>query len=131
MKRLEIPNNICFNDISSAGDMFCSLIGDRTYETVLAAYLDDNGGLLGVFEISSGMENFVNHSVNDIFQCAYSLSSGKILLAHNHPNGVLQPSLSDIYATSALTETLKFNNMELLAHFIVCGGEYTIVPRKS
>ena len=47
-----------------------------------------------------------------------------IILAHNHPNGTLAPSIADKEATEALVKIFKSIGIEVLDHIIVSGTRY-------
>lgn len=127
MRLLETENNIYCKDVDVLGKLFCSLIGDANYECVLAAYLDNDMRLKGVVELAYGTYTQVVHNVYDIYYCAFKLSSRKIVMAHNHPDGRLSPSTSDIHATQTINKILLLNNVELIDHLIICGDKFTSV----
>ena len=131
MRVIHTENNICCKDIDTLGKIFCSLIGKTGYESVLAAYLDEDMCLRAVVEISVGTQTRVDHTVNDIYLCAVNFSSRKIVLAHNHPAGPLEPSLADIRATETVSKILELNNVSLLDHLIICGDKYVSVLKDS
>jgi len=119
-----IQDEICCEDINVLGNIFCDILGNLKYECVLAAYLDDKMKLKGIAEIARGTTVRVDHSINDIYMCAMHFSTRKIVLAHNHPNGSLQPSSADIRATEVVSSVLAINNVNLVEHFIICGEDY-------
>lgn len=127
MRIIYTENNICCKDMDTLGRMLCSLIGNSGYESVLAAYLDDNMSLQAVVEISTGTQTRVDHTVNDIYLCAVNFSSRKIVLAHNHPDGRLKPSSADIRATETASKVLELNNVSLLDHLVICGDQYVSI----
>ena len=45
-----------------------------------------------------------------------------VILAHNHPSGVAEPSRADEMLTRALKEALALVDVKLLDHFIVAGN---------
>lgn len=47
-----------------------------------------------------------------------------VILAHNHPNGILKPSEDDIYATKSIEEILGALSIKLIDHFIFCDNDY-------
>lgn len=50
-------------------------------------------------------------------------NAASVLLAHNHPSGVAEPSQSDRMLTDALKQTLALVDVRILDHFIVAGSE--------
>jgi DNA repair protein RadC len=45
-----------------------------------------------------------------------------VILAHNHPSGLAEPSRADEVLTSSLKQALALIDVKLLDHFIVTGG---------
>jgi len=46
-----------------------------------------------------------------------------VILAHNHPSGVTEPSQADQLLTAALKQALGLVDVCVLDHFIVAGGQ--------
>lgn len=49
-------------------------------------------------------------------------NAGAVILAHNHPSGVAEPSHADETLTQALKQALALVDVRVLDHFIVAGG---------
>jgi DNA repair protein RadC len=49
-------------------------------------------------------------------------NAGAVILAHNHPSGLAEPSRADEVLTSSLKQALALIDVKLLDHFIVAGG---------
>jgi DNA repair protein RadC len=60
----------------------------------------------------------------EIFRDAIREAGSAIIVAHNHPSGVLTPSREDISATSRLVEAGKLIGIELLDHVILGENSY-------
>jgi DNA repair protein RadC len=48
-----------------------------------------------------------------------------VILAHNHPSGVADPSAADEMITRRLKEALALVDIRVLDHIVVAGGETT------
>ena len=46
-----------------------------------------------------------------------------VILAHNHPSGVAEPSQADMRLTSTLVAALKLVDIRVLDHFVIGDGE--------
>jgi DNA repair protein RadC len=53
---------------------------------------------------------------------ALQLGSAAVIVAHNHPSGVTEPSLSDQAITQRLRDALALLDIRLLDHFVVGDG---------
>ena len=55
----------------------------------------------------------------DVFRDAIKENAAAVLIAHNHPSGVLEPSTADIQVTNRLKEVSKIVGIDLLDHVII------------
>lgn len=60
----------------------------------------------------------------EIFRDAIRESGASIIIAHNHPSGVLVPSREDIASTKRIKEAGFIIGIELLDHVIISQGAY-------
>jgi len=60
----------------------------------------------------------------EIFRDAIREAGASIIVAHNHPSGVLIPSREDISATVRIRDAGKIIGIELLDHVIIGGNSY-------
>lgn len=49
-------------------------------------------------------------------------NAAAVILAHNHPSGVAEPSRADEMLTRALKEALALVDVRVLDHFVVAGN---------
>jgi DNA repair protein RadC len=59
----------------------------------------------------------------EVVKRALDLQAGAVILAHNHPSGVAEPSRADEYLTKTLASALQLVDVRVLDHFIVGHGE--------
>ena len=55
----------------------------------------------------------------DVAKEVLALNAASVIIAHNHPSGVIQPSKEDLELTRTLTEILKVIDVRVLDHLIV------------
>lgn len=58
-----------------------------------------------------------------VLQRALELNASGVILAHNHPSGVTEPSRADELLTQTLKSTLNLAEVRVLDHFIVGAGQ--------
>jgi DNA repair protein RadC len=81
--------------------------------------LDNAAHLIGLFEIAHGTVNGARYSNREILQKALLIGAVNIIVTHNHPSGILDPSDSDMKGTKNLCEACKIIGIDLLDHIIV------------
>lgn len=55
----------------------------------------------------------------------------RMILVHNHPSGVAEPSAPDIRLTERLKDLLAEIDVRVLDHMIVAGGEITSLAERG
>lgn len=85
--------------------------------------LDRSNKALGIVTISKGGTTGTIIDVKLIMQYALKANAHRIILAHNHPSGNLNPSEADSKVTELIRKACKILNMKLLDHLIISPGE--------
>ena len=96
-----------------------SHIHQEPIEILQVLFLAPDGSALAHQVHSFGTANQTWMSVNAIVDQATLLGATAIVLAHNHPNGDLQPSQEDRRSTQRLTSAAAARGIHLVDHFIL------------
>lgn len=59
----------------------------------------------------------------EVVKAALRRNAAAVILAHNHPSGVAEPSEADLRLTSALVQALSLVDIRVLDHFVVAGNQ--------
>lgn len=104
-------------------------MGVRGEQTVLMC-LDGKRRLLSCEKVfSDGMTEMTPAVARRIAELALSLRAQGVVLAHNHPSGICEPSEYDITATNALNMALAGVGITLIEHYVITDEEF--LPIKS
>lgn len=96
-------------------------------ECVYLACLGTMGKLLSCARIAEGSPETVNIVPSEVIKAALRANASKVVLAHNHPDGMCIPSSKDLRATNLLHSELLRVDVELADHIIVAAdGEYSM-----
>jgi len=106
--------------ISSSKDVYEELTDykNRQQEYFMALYLDGANNLIDKKVITIGTLNQSLVHPREVFAYAIEKRCASIIVAHNHPSGILSPSSEDINVTKRLKESAKILGIELLDHII-------------
>jgi DNA repair protein RadC len=96
-----------------------SSIGFLDHEVFACFFLDHFGYLLEFKILFRGDAQQTFIYPREIIKEALKRNAHAIIMAHNHPNGIAQPSDADLHLTKTLHNTLKSIEIKLLDHFIV------------
>ncbi len=103
---------------------FRPFMADERLECVMIALLSSADEVLQVVPISEGSIAKVPIDVRKICETALLSRATRLILAHNHPSGFLEPSKEDCDATERLYEALKMFDIKLCDHIIVGPNSY-------
>lgn len=98
-------------------------LAERQGEVFGALFLDTRHRVLELAELFQGTVNAANVYPRIVVQRALELNAAAIILFHNHPSGVAEPSPSDEAITRHLKEALALIDVRVLDHFVVTAGE--------
>jgi DNA repair protein RadC len=96
---------------------------DDDQEHFMMLVLNAAGQVVGYKLIGSGAQDRVYVDCKIVFRNALLLGAHSIIVAHNHPTGVLTPSAADIDLTARLALAGKILEIPLVDHFIL--GQHT------
>ena len=94
-------------------------LAEAKHELFAVLYLDTRHQVLGYETLFRGSINGANVPPRVVAQRCLETNAASIVVAHNHPSGVTEPSRADIALTNALKEALGLFDIRLLDHFIV------------
>lgn len=100
-------------------DLFMREMGALDREHFRAVLLDTKNRILGVRTISIGSLNSSVVHAREVFKAAVHESAQAIVLIHNHPSGLPEPSSEDVAVTRRLAEAGRILGIEILDHVIV------------
>jgi len=112
--------------ITDASDVYEELkkYRDKRQEYFLSLYLDGANHLCETRVITIGTLNQSLVHPREVFAPAIEQRCASIIVAHNHPSGMLSPSMEDIEVTKRLQESGKILGIELLDHLIFTKNGY-------
>ena len=90
-----------------------------------AILLNTKNRILGIRTISIGSLNSSVVHAREVFKAAVSESAQAIVLVHNHPSGIPEPSAEDVIVTDRLVEAGRILGIEVLDHVIVARDGFT------
>jgi len=114
---INVPKHIY--GIEESFSLIKSAIGDKCVEHLLALYMDSGYETVAISQIGKGSSDTIEVSVSEIMRIAILTNSKFILLAHNHPSGVMKPSDKDIVLTKNIAKACALFNIRLIDSVIV------------
>jgi DNA repair protein RadC len=95
---------------------------DLGHECFYCVFLDAQNRVIVAQELFRGTLTQTSVYPREVVKHALAHNAASVILAHNHPSGVAEPSLQDQALTRTLAEALALVDVKVLDHFIVAPG---------
>lgn len=119
--------------VRTAGQAFDHLktMSDLQKEQLRGLYLNSRYQVIHEEIISMGSLTANIVHPREVFQPALEYGAVAVVVAHNHPSGVLDPTDDDLTATAQLVAAGKVLGIELLDHLIIASDKYISVLERN
>jgi DNA repair protein RadC len=105
-------------------------LAGQAYESFLALWLDAQNRLIAGMELFRGTTTQTSVYPREVVRAGLKLNASAVILAHNHPSGLAEPSRADELLTSELKQALALVDIRVLDHFIVADTTVHVLRRK-
>lgn len=95
---------------------------DLQHEVFYVVYLDAQNRVINSEQLFRGTLTQTSVYPREVVKAALRNNAAALILAHNHPSGVAEPSIQDQSLTRTLAEALALVDVKVLDHFIVAGA---------
>jgi DNA repair protein RadC len=95
---------------------------DLGHECFYCVFLDAQNRVIAADELFRGTLTQTSVYPREVVKQALAHNAAALILAHNHPSGVAEPSIQDQALTRTLAEALAMVDIKVLDHFIVAPG---------
>ncbi|PSQ91481.1 MAG: hypothetical protein BRD57_04290, partial [Proteobacteria bacterium SW_6_67_9] len=98
-------------------------LGERDHEIFACLFLDNRHRVIAFDELFRGTIDGASVYPREVVKAALRHNAAAVILAHNHPSGVAEPSTADARLTERLRDALGLVDIRLLDHIVVGEGE--------
>lgn len=120
--------------ITSPHDIAALLMVDMGYlqqEQLRVVCLNTKNQVQNIHIVYQGNLNSAPVRIAEVFREPLRLNSAAIIVAHNHPSGVAEPSPEDVAVTRQLVEAGKLLGCEVLDHVIIGQGRWVSLRERG
>lgn len=111
-------------------DYLALKLAARPHEVFAVIFLDAQNRVIACEELFRGSLRETSVHPREVVKRALAHNAASVILAHNHPSGVAEPSRADELLTRALKDALVLVDVRVLDHFIVArGGSLSFAER--
>ena len=101
------------------------------HELFCCLYLDNRHRVLRFDEMFRGTIDGTSVYPREVVKEALKINAAAVILAHNHPSGVAEPSQADERITRRLKAALELVDIRLLDHLIIGDGRATSLAARG
>ena len=127
----KIPRKISLSSPREVVDYLQKRLGREKKEHFLVLLLDSKNHMIRCNEVSVGTLNETLVHPREVFEPAVRLVAARIIVAHNHPSGDLDPSDEDLKLTQRLISVGELTGIHVIDHFIVSSQGYISFKEKG
>ncbi|MRD73196.1 DNA repair protein RadC [Rhodocyclus tenuis] len=118
----EMQQVTVFSSPGAVRDYLRLHLASLRHEVFFALWLDAQNRLMAAEELFSGTLTQTSVYPREVVKTALARNAAAVILAHNHPSGVAEPSSADTSLTHELKRALALVDVRVLDHFIVAGN---------
>ena len=110
-----------FNSPQAVYDYLTLELRGLQQEVFMVLYLDSQNRLIKEETLFYGTINAASVYPREVLKAALKNNAAALILAHNHPSGIAEPSQADKLITTKLQQALQLVDINILDHIIVGG----------
>jgi DNA repair protein RadC len=108
----------------SVAEYLCLQLGALDHEVFGVVFVDAQLRVLAYEPMFRGTLTQTSVYPREVVKQALRWGAASVLLVHNHPSGLLEPSRADELLTNTLKTALALVDVRVLDHFIVSGSQH-------
>jgi DNA repair protein RadC len=114
-----------------ASDYLRLWLRNKPHEVFVVLLLDSQLRLMQSQELFRGTVSQAAVYPREVVRQAMQCNASAVIVAHNHPSGVAEPSAGDLSLTRSLAQALALLDIRLLDHLIVAGPQVVSLAQRG
>ena len=106
-------------------------IGASEHEVFTVIFLDNRHQIIAIDDMFHGTIDSAAVYPREVVKAALKHNAAALILAHNHPSFVAEPSDTDVRLTRKLVDACTLIDIRILDHIIVAGPNYTSLAERG
>jgi DNA repair protein RadC len=120
---VELARSPVFDAPAKVKDYLSLRLAGLEHEVFAVLFLDSQHRLLCMEELFRGTLTQTSVYPREVVKRALQLNAGALILAHNHPSGLAEPSRADEFLTQRLKSALQLVDVAVLDHLVIGTGQ--------
>jgi DNA repair protein RadC len=126
-----LPKGTAIRSPADTEQFLQARLRDRPHEVFCCLYLDNRHRVILFEELFRGTIDGTSVYPREVVKQALSVNAAAIILAHNHPSGVAEPSQADERITRRIKTALELVDIRLLDHLVIGDGTSTSLASRG
>jgi len=126
-----LPAGVAIKSPADTEAFLLSKLRHLGHELFCCLYLDNRHRVLRFDEMFRGTIDGTSVYPREVVKEALAVNAAAVILAHNHPSGVAEPSQADERITRRLKSALELVDIRLLDHLIIGDGRATSLASRG
>lgn len=124
LKKRLTNNNACFTDPSIVKDYLMMEYSAKEHECFVVLFLNNQHKLIKAVEMFAGTIDGASVYPREVVKVALQCNAAAVILSHNHPSRITEPSQADKSITTKVKDALSLIDIRTLDHIIIGGVDY-------
>ena len=120
-----------FDAPATVKDFVALQLGGRSQEVFAVLWLDAQHRLIRLEELFAGTLTQTSVYPREVVKAALAAQAAAVILAHNHPSGLAEPSRADEFLTAQLKSALALVDVRVLDHLVVGRGQVVSLAERG
>ena len=126
-----LPVGASISSPADTEEFLVAKLRDLPHELFCCIYLDNRHRVIEFEELFRGTIDGTSVHPREVVKRALAVNAAAVILAHNHPSGVAEPSQADERITRRLQAALEIVEIRLLDHLVIGDGAATPLARRG
>lgn len=127
----ELRETEALTDPDASARYLKSRLAAYPYEVFACLFLDNRHRVIAFEELFRGTIDGASVHPREVVRQCLAHNAAAVILAHNHPSGVSEPSAADRAITLRLRDALALVDIRVLDHFVIGTGTPTSLARRG
>jgi DNA repair protein RadC len=126
-----LPRGAAIRSPADSESFLLARLRDRPHEVFGCIYLDNRHRVIRFEELFRGTIDGTSVYPREVVKEALAVNAAAVILAHNHPSGVAEPSQADERITRRIKSALELVDIRLLDHLVIGDGHTTSLASRG
>ncbi len=126
-----LPIGVAIKSPADTETFLLARLRDRPHEVFCCLYLDNRHRVILFEEMFRGTIDGTSVYPREVVKMALQVNAAAVILAHNHPSGVADPSQADERITRRVKAALNLVDIRLLDHLVIGDGVSTSLASRG